>query len=144
MQKQVEPHIAVSLVGQLKTAAPLLPACPPSGHLATFASRARENLGSPVTFGGQASGGLLEPSDGFYRNKRVRAFRNMSYVLFTNCFWCQNKRCARGFSLPAAGTGHRLPSLKACESPPYRLVVHLHAFNFVFYIEDLPPNLAAK
>lgn len=51
---------------------------------------------------------------------------------------------ARGFSLPAAGTVHRLPSLKAYESPPDRLAVHLHAFNFVFYIEDLPPNLAAK
>lgn len=144
MQKQAEQQIAISLVGQLKTAG--TPAACAARPLATA---------PPSLLGREKTSAHQSPSEGrrqedclsrrmAFIETRVRAFRDMLYVLFTNCIWGQNKRCARGFSLPAAGTVHRLPSLKAFESPPYRLAVHLHAFNFVFYIEDLPPNLAAK
>lgn len=102
MQKQAEQHIAISLVGQLKTAG--TPAACAARPLATA---------PPSLLGREKTSAHQSPSEGrrqedclsrrmAFIETRVRAFRNMLYVLFTNCIWG-----ARGFSLPAAGTVHK-------------------------------------
>lgn len=122
-----------------------------SGHSCCPAACAARPLATmaPSLLGPEKTSTYQLPSEGRRQDdclsRRMAFIKTRGSVLSETCRMSFSQTSdACGFSPLRQARCTRLSSLKAYESPPYRLAVHLHAFNFVFCIENFPPNLTAK